>query len=101
MRSSIKTFIFLIALLLGQQAHSQDDVIELDRKTFCASVDELKLANAELLGTAVGIEMSVDVFVRRAEATAPEMRDAIDLLLSKAKKASDAANPFYDICVQD
>ncbi|WP_117319739.1 hypothetical protein [Chromatocurvus halotolerans] len=97
----MKTFIFLIALLLRQQAYSQGDVIELDRKTFCASVDELKFANAELLGAAVGIGMSVDVFARRVEVSATGLREASDLLLSAAKKASDAANPIYDICAQD
>lgn len=101
MKTLLQLTVFLIVLLPGQKAYSQSEVIELDREAFCARVNELRLANAELLGSAAGFEMVVGIFERRAQATVPELREANDFLLSAAKKASDAAEPFYEICAQD
>ncbi|WP_019954004.1 hypothetical protein [Yoonia vestfoldensis] len=95
-------FIFSLAiLLLGQAAAAEGNTIIVGRDSFCADVERLKLANAELLGSVLGLEWGTAIFENRSQMSLPNTRAANELAISAAKGVLDATDPFLELCAPD
>ena len=101
MKLELFSIFSLAILLLGQAATADGTTIELDRDSFCADVERLKLANAELLGSVVGLEWGTAVFEDRSQTYLPNIRAANELAISAAKRVLDATDPFLELCAPD
>lgn len=101
MKLELFSIFSLAILLLGQTATAEGNTIEVDRDSFCADVEHLKLANAELLGSVMGLEWGTAVFEERSQMDLPNIRAANELAISAARRVLDATDPFLELCASD
>lgn len=101
MKLELFPIVSLAVLLLGQTATAQGTTIEVDRDSFCADVEHLKIANAELLGSVMGLEWGTAIFEDRSQTDLSNIRAGNELAISATRRVLDAADPFLELCALD
>lgn len=95
-------FIVSLAIpLLGQTATAQGNTIEVEIDSFCADVEHLKIANAELLGLVMGLEWGAAIFEEQSQMDLSNIRAGNELAISAARRVLDATAPFLELCALD
>jgi len=88
------TFVFF-----GQVAIAE--TLELDRESFCANVDNLQLAQANLLGALTGHHMGIAIVEDTSDNAREKLLASIEQTISIARDLSDSTKPFLDLCATD
>jgi len=86
----------LTSVFFGQVAIAE--TLELDRESFCANVDSLQLAQANLLGALTGHHMGIAIVEDTSDTARERLQASIEQAISMARDLSDSTQPFFDIC---
>ena len=100
MRLGMRVFpslmVSITSAFFGQVAIAE--TLELDRESFCANVDSLQLAQANLLGALAGHHMGIAIVEDASDSARERLQASIEQAISIARDLSESTQPFRDLC---
>jgi len=99
MRIFPSLIVSITSVFFGQIAIAE--TLEFDRESFCANVDNLQLAQANLLGALTGHHIGIAIVEDISDIAREQLRASIKQTISIARDLSDSTKPFLDICATD
>jgi len=96
MRVFPSLMVSITSAFFGQVAIAE--TLELDRESFCANVDSLQLAQANLLGALAGHHMGIAIVEDASDSARERLQASIEQAISIARDLSESTQPFRDLC---